>query len=146
MRIRLREDPGYYSREVKIEGTTFLIKELDDAELELLWDIEAELRAKLQSLGLVPGRNSPVDDPQLLSRLADASRDEIRAVQGLQARWRDHIVTHGLVGWDIPDTPFAPERAALLPNWVKARLAQEVIRDSVVPESVADFLPPQQSQ
>lgn len=146
MSIRLRDQEGYYSREIQIGGTTFRIRELDEGELEGLWEIESQLRAKLQALGLLAERDRSPDDPSLVARLAGASRDDVKAVQKLQARWRDYIVQHGLAGWDIPDTPFAPERAVLLPNWVKARLAQEIIRDSVLPESVADFLPQRQSQ
>ncbi|MCD6351356.1 MAG: hypothetical protein J7M26_04460 [Armatimonadetes bacterium] len=152
MPIKLRGQDGYYSREVQIGGTKFRIRELDDETLDRVADIERQIRETLEGFGWTPQRalavmrmgNAALESPELaeaLGELAQAPPDVARTLRTLQKQRRDLIVTHGLVGWDLLDTPFAPDEAVRLPEWVKATLADEIMRDSLMPESTQDFLP-----
>ncbi|MBC7286797.1 MAG: hypothetical protein H5T86_01890 [Armatimonadetes bacterium] len=149
MPITLRDQDGYYSREVEIGGTKFRIRELDDDTLDQVASVEAEIRRALQDAGLTPElalkamQADTSQSPEVMAalvKLAEAPEDVARTLRQLQRQRRDMIVTRGLVGWDIPGTPFAPERAVLLPEWVKAALAQEIIQDSTMPEATQNFL------
>ena len=150
MPIKLRDQDGYYSREVQIGGSKFKIRELDDETLDEVAEIEAEIRATLEALGLTPeialqamrledaGQSPQV--AEALVRLAKAPKETARKLRLLQRQRRDLIVSRGLVDWDIPDTSFKPEEAHKLPEWVKAALAAEIIQDSTMPEAVQNFL------
>jgi len=151
MPIKLRDQDGYYSREVQIGGTTFKIRELDDETLDQVAEIEAEIRHTLESLGLTPElaleamrfQEGEAASPEVLAaivKLADAPPETSRRLRQLQRKRRDLIVTRGLVNWDLLDTPFEPERATQLPEWVKAALAREIIQDSTMPEATESFL------
>ncbi len=157
MPVKLRDQDGYYSREVVIGGSRFKIRELDDEILDQVMEIEAQMAELLKQVGLSPAaalevmqlRESGEARPQAmeaLAKLAEAPPDLARRLRLLQRQRRDVIVRNGLVDWDIPDTPFEPERAVLLPEWVKAALAAEILQDTTMPEATQDFLSRQQGQ
>ena len=150
MPIKLRDQNGYYSREVQIGGSKFKIRELDDDTLDRVAEIEAEVRRTLEAIGLTPElalqamrADDAAQSPEVmaaLAKIAELPHEVSRRLRELQRERRDLVVTRGLVGWDLPDTPFNADRAKLLPEWVKAALAAEIIRDSTMPEATQSFL------
>jgi hypothetical protein len=149
MPVRLRGHDGYYSREVEVDGTTFRIQELRDDQVEELARIESQIRRLLEDMGVTGDllrRAMGEDDPEATAEIArllsqlDGRQDALAQLRTLQRERRDYIVARGLVGWDIAGVAFQAELSAALPEWVKARLAREILQDTLLPEQTELFL------
>jgi hypothetical protein len=170
VRLRTQDDYYSREVTVEGFVTRFRIRELDEQTLVELDRLDAQAReASLQAglseeeslriLPLLSGENPEEETTpearaesrrlqrdaiaaaaELSRRLADTPAETRQQILVLQRQRRDLIVTHGLVGWDIPDTPFSPEAATGLPEWVKAELVTEILADTNMPERGLAFL------
>lgn len=160
--VRLTTQEDYYSRVVTVGDfvTRFKIRELPDQVVKEAAEIERQMRELAHETGMTeeeavrllplmldePGL-SPEEQREALEvarnlaeRLAEVPVEKQDQLVALQRRRRDLIITAGLVGWDIPDTPFSAEAAVCLPEWVKAELIVEILADTNMPERGVAFL------
>lgn len=170
VRLRTQQDYYSREVTIEGFVTRFRIRELDEETLMELDRLEARAReASLQAglseeeslriLPLLEGEDSEEEATpevraerrrqqyeaisaaaELGRRLAEAPVETRQQIVDLQRQRRDLIIVRGLVGWDIPDTPFSPEAATALPEWVKAELAAEILADTNMPERGLAFL------
>jgi hypothetical protein len=160
--LKLRDEDGYYSREVEVEaapGVHFKIRELDDRELKAFLNAEkalsdmvniplAQIKAEHEK-DLAKYRESGEDGQEptrgdtvsrLLGERGDTTPDQIADGVRLAMGALDAILGPGVVGWDISRRELKPGEGVLLPSRVKIQLSRSIMADSTLQADEARFL------
>lgn len=139
MPVMLRTDEDYYVLIEKIDGSRFWLRDLTDDEYDELMELEARAR---EEQGLAGDRlREALSDPQALISLqlevvADAGR--LKSLRAHQRRVLEHVLSCGLVKWDLPTGEDKPD-GTLLPAPVQVALARRIIEISDLRTDEATF-------
>jgi len=134
MPVKLRNEEGYYSREMTIEGSKFYVRDLGEHYDEFI-DRNAVIAAES---GIVA---EGLDMATMLARVIErtAAPDAQHATRRRLEEFFDWLLEVGLVKWNLPPECI-PENTTLLPARLKSELGRAIVAESDLSLQEGNFL------